>query len=155
MGGGVCFGSQPLSDLPNPHGNGQPQKHRKRKDDPNMGSGQELPNGQRESDQSNASHGSAGCIDTGCAPSTGRALEPAKFFFLLLVFLNEGCACREDRRKRQEQPANTGAKLFGNHSCHDCDESSKEKSNRVVIPLRLLENGRINFDWRHGFARVQ
>ena len=51
MGGGVCFGSKPLSDLPNPHGNGQPQKRGKRKDDPNLGSGQELPNDEHENDQ--------------------------------------------------------------------------------------------------------
>ena len=67
-------------------------------------------------------------------------------FLVALVSFEECSACREDRRKCQEQSANFGTEYFGDKPGQCRDNSAESETQCVLMPLCLLCCAEIDSD---------
>jgi len=108
--------------------------------------GHHLPHDKPERNQASATHCRSRSFHAGYLPSPPLALQTVLCFFPLLVFLNQGNAGRKNRRKGQKYPTHHRTILCGDDSSQTCDRASKQETQSVLVPARLLPCRSINLD---------
>jgi len=76
---------------------------------------------------------------------TYGSVQSVLLFPLFLMLFNQGCASWKYSWESQEQAANDGSKLLGDHACHCRDQSAEEKSHGILIPSDFVKRREIEF----------
>src|SRR5580704_16686455 len=90
--------------------------------------GQQFPSGRRECHETEAAKCGASCVNPGSEASSLGAIETCPFFFLALMFLDEGGARWKDCGKGQEESADGWTEPVGNQPGQQCDYASKDEA---------------------------